>query len=301
MFLGFPGDLTGLGVHRAQHADMVVKLLPDAETLPQIGGPLVIGDIFGPVIFRPVVGRDVEQAGAGIVGHGHPVGTAEEIGRDADALALVLARRWRRRALARIFDRPPVGDIPFAGPTDIGDEGINAERAALLLADPPVALGQLVEVGQEEIAVAVGMGARPDRLAVLLQIEQHDRVVARKIPGVVGRMLEEADRLARRRLDIDLTRRIEAVARRAFPRIPRRGVAGADDDGVGLFVIGGRLPRCAAAVIPGLDLLAVLVIGPTGRLGIAGEARRLAVQATLMPFHHRAHPNFLARVGIAGV
>ena len=71
-------DAAGLRIDRAQYADMVVEQLLDPEALAEVGGARLVGDVLGPVVHRPVVGRDVEQFGVRAVRHRHPVGAAEE-------------------------------------------------------------------------------------------------------------------------------------------------------------------------------------------------------------------------------
>ena len=89
------------------------------------------------------------------------------------------------------------------------------------------------------------MGAGTMSIAVLVGIvEQDDFVITREVPGIIRRMLVEADQLASGRVHVPLTRSIEAIvipvvlALRAFPGVPWRGIAGADDDGVRLGVKG---------------------------------------------------------------
>src|SRR5690606_6924546 len=94
-----------------------------------------------------------------------------------------------------------------------------------------------------------------------------------------------------------------AAVRGARPAVPGRGVAGADDDGVGRRVEARALPGGAAAVAPGFLLAAgvVLVVRPGGRLDVAGGRALLAVQTAHVAFHEGAHPDFFTGVGIAGV
>ena len=171
------------------------------------------------------------------------------------------------------------------------------------------AFGELRAVGDKQEAIAVGMTAGLDQLAGLgvLVFKQDDFIVAGIIPGVVRRVLKEADQFARARLDISLAGGVKAVPvagvfirAGALPGVPRRGVAGADDDRVAFLVERGRLPGGAAAMTPGLDLARALVIavGPAGGLRVAGRGGFLAVHAAHMPFHERAHPDLLAGVGV---
>ena len=99
-FLVLPDDLAGLRVHGAQRANVVVKQALDAETLAEVGGAGLVSQLLGPVIHRPVVGRNVEQFGLLAVAHRHPVGTAKERRRNEDRLALVRPLLRLRRVLA---------------------------------------------------------------------------------------------------------------------------------------------------------------------------------------------------------
>src|SRR5690606_12648397 len=91
------------------------------------------------------------------------------------------------------------------------------------------------------------------------------------------------------------------VARRARPGVPRRGVAGTDDDGVRFGIIACRLPGRTAAVAPCFDLASVGIVGPAWRGRIAGDRAFGPGQRTLVPFDKGPHPDFLARVDIAGI
>src|SRR5690606_23156990 len=120
-----------------------------------------------------------------------------------------------------------------------------------------------------------------------LVVEQHQFVVAGEVPGVVRRVLVEPLHFAGARVDADLAGGIEAVVvlrlailGGACPAVPRRGVAGADDDGIGLGIEARALPRCAAALAPGFDLAGggVGVVRPGRCLDVAGGGTVLAVQ-----------------------
>ena len=137
----FPDDLAVRRVHCTQHTNVRVELALDAEALAEIGGTLLVGDVFGPVVFRPVVRRDVEQLGVLVVGHGHPVRTAEEVRRDLNGLALGFALGRSRRTLTFDFHRTARSQIPALGPADVRNHRIDAECGAGLLGNLAVAGG----------------------------------------------------------------------------------------------------------------------------------------------------------------
>src|SRR5690606_3902582 len=92
-----------------------------------------------------------------------------------------------------------------------------------------------------------------------------------------------------------------AVLGGARPAVPRRGVAGADDDGIGLGIEARALPRCAAALTPGFDLAGrrVGIVRPGGCLDVAGRRAVLAVQAAHVALDEGTHPDFFTGVRVA--
>ena len=120
-------------------------------------------------------------------------------------------------------------------------------------------------------------------------------------------MLEETLQLAGAGIDVGLTRGKQAVpvARivtflGAVPSIPRRRVPGTYHHHVLLDVKAGSLPRGTAAMVPGIDHLAILVARP-GRCFLVTRRRAfLAIQATHVAFDHRAGPDLLAGIRVAG-
>ena len=211
---------------------------------------------------------------------------------------MLLPRFRQRRALALALHRAAGLQVDVAGPGDVVDEGEGVLQLAVAAVD------------HIEEAVAVGVGGGLDDLAVLgLVVEQHQFVVAGEVPGVVGGVLVEPLHLAAARVHPDLAGGVEAVVvvrvaalGGARPGVPRAGVAGADDDGVGLGVEAGALPGSAAAVAPRLDLAGrrVAIVRPGGRLDVAGHRAVLAVQAAHVAFDEGTHPDFLAGIRIAG-
>ncbi|MPN15740.1 hypothetical protein SDC9_163075 [bioreactor metagenome] len=208
-----------------------------------------------------MVGRDVEQAGVRAVGHRMPIGAAKERRRDEDRFALVRPILGQRRAVA-LFDRAARLQVEARCPGDAIDKGPGTDQRRRLVRVAG-ALGQHVAVVDEEEAVAVGVGRGVHHLAGLrvLVLEQHDRVVAREVPGVVRGVLIEALQLAGAGIDVGLAGGEQAVpvlwvvtGCGACPGVPGRRVACADDDGVVFHVETGGLPGGAAAVAPGLDL-----------------------------------------------
>src|SRR5690606_28604437 len=134
-------------------------------------------------------------------------------------------------------------------------------------------------------------------------------VVAGEVPGVVGGVLVEPLHLAGARVDADLAGGVQAVVvlgiaalAGARPAVPRRRVAGADDDGVGRRVEAGALPGRAAAVAPGFLLAGrrLGIVRPGRRLDVAGRGALLAVQAAHVALDERTHPDFLAGLRVAG-
>ncbi|MNC24802.1 hypothetical protein D3C75_728670 [compost metagenome] len=93
-----------------------------------------------------------------------------------------------------------------------------------------------------------------------------------------------------------------AALRGARPGVPGAGVACADNDGVGLGVEAGALPRRAAAVAPGFDLAGFGggIVRPGRCLDVTGRRAVLAVQAAHVALHEGPHPHFFARVRVTG-
>src|SRR5690606_6724769 len=128
-----------------------------------------------------------------------------------------------------------------------------------------------------------------------------------KVPGVVGGVLVEPLHLAGGRVHGDLAGGVEAVivSRVAVlggprPAIPRRGVAGTHDDGIGFRVEARALPGRTATLAPCFDLTGggVRIVRPRGRPDIAGGRAVLAIQAAHVAFDEGAHPDFLAGLGV---
>lgn len=95
--------------------------------------------------------------------------------------------------------------------------------------------------------------------------------------------------LARCRVDPETRRRVEVIAcavvfltRVAQPRVPGRGVAGAEDQRIGIRVIGTTQPGRAATGLPH-------VAGP-GRVQRAGHGALFAVERAHVTFDHRTLP-----------
>ena len=83
-----------------------------------------------------------------------------------------------RRALACVFHRSTGFEVDMAGPADVVDEGERILQLAVLAID------------DVEETVAVSVGGRLDRFAVLaLVVEQNQLVVAGEVPGIVWRVL----------------------------------------------------------------------------------------------------------------
>src|SRR5690606_22131730 len=131
--------------------------------------------------------------------------------------------------------------------------------------------------------------------------------VAGEVPGIVGGMLVEPLHLAGGRVHGDLATGVEAVivSRVAVlggprPAIPRRGVAGTNDDGIGFRVEARTLPGRTATLAPGFDLAGggVRIVRPGRRLDITGGRAVLAVQMAHVAFDEGPHPDFLAGIGI---
>ncbi len=277
---------------------MIVIQALDAEAHAQVGGALLVVRFLGPVVLLPVVGRHVEQAGVLAVGHGVPVLAAEEGGRDLDHGTLGFAGLRLGRTLAFVLHRAPGLQVDVAGPGDLVDEGEGVLQLAVGAVD------------HVEEAVAVGVrGGLGDLAVLVLVVEQHQFVVAGEVPGIVRRVLVEPLHFAGGGVDADLAGGVQAVivvrvaaVAGACPAVPRCRVAGADDDGVGFGIETGALPRRAATLAPGF-LLAGRVVGvirPAGGFHVAGRGAVLAIETAHVAFDERAHPDFLAAVGVAG-
>jgi hypothetical protein len=183
LLLVLPGDLAGLRVDGAQDADVVVKQLLDAEALAQVGGAGLVGDLLGPVVHRPVVGRDVEQAGVRAVATWasswcRPGRAARRrCCRPFPGLPWALAGGCRSRSAAGL-------EVEALGPGDAVDERPGADQRGRLVRVAGAGLGELFAVGDEEEAVAVGVGRGLDQLAGLriLVLEQQRPSCCRRSP-----------------------------------------------------------------------------------------------------------------------
>ena len=282
--LVFPLDLAGFRVHGAQHADVVVIQRLDGEARAQVSGALLVGDRLVPDVHAPFVAGHVEQFGLRAVGHRHPVLAAQEgrCGKHRLALAAFsLLGRVKRvgRAAFRVDDRFLGLQVETLGPGDLGHKRVGAQQ---------VAVGA---VGHKEEAIAVSLGAGLDHLAVFFQVERDEFVHAVKVPAVMRRGLQVPLDFAVVRVDGQGGGGVQVVAL-AGPRVPRRRIAGAHEDGVGFRVVGAAQPGGAAALLP-------LVAFPGG-VQRAGHGAFLAIERAHMAFDHRTRPHQLASLGVAG-
>ena len=257
---------------------MVLEQRLDGEACAQEGRALFVGDRLVPDVHSPFVGRHIEQACLGAVGHGHLVLTAQEPGRRKGGLALggvVVARRVRvARTVFRDKVRTARLQVDAGGPGDLLDEGKRIDQ---------LAGGGVVHI---EKSVAVGFGSH----ALAVHVEGDEFVDAVIVPGIVGRTLVAPDDLSG--LDIDGHGRggIQVVAL-AHMAVPGARVAGAEVGQAGLGIVGAAQPRRRAAGLPRFTR-------PAGVSG-AGDAIFLAVEKTHVAFDYGARPDHFAGLGVA--
>ncbi|MPL73713.1 hypothetical protein SDC9_19519 [bioreactor metagenome] len=283
--LVFPLHLAGVRVHRLQRADVILEQRLDGEARTQIGRALLVADRLVPDVHAPFVRGHVEEAGLLVVGHRHPVLATKERGHGEDLLALAAFGRGigGARAVFLVVDRPAVL-IDALGPVDLLDEGMGRGELAVLA------------VQNIEEAVAVGGGIA---LVAVLVDEAHDLVHAVEIPALAWRGLEVPLDLAGLRVDADAACGIEVVARVALDRragvaqvaVPGRRVARAEDQRVGVGVIGTAQPGRATAGLPH--------VARPGRVERARHGAFLAHVGAHVAFDHRPGPDQLAGLGVA--
>jgi len=242
----------------------------DGEAGTQIGRALLVGDVLVPDVHRPLVGRHIEQSGVLAVGHRHPVLAAEERRRDGDGLALVGARR--AGTVGVVVDRTTVL-VQALGPGDLVDEGEAADELA-------VGAVQYVEE-----AVAVGGAGCLDGLAAFLVIEGDQLVDAVVVPAIMRGGLEVPLDRAVIRVDGQTRGGIQVVARTQV-RVPRRRVAGAEQQRVGVRVVVAAQPGGCATGFP-----------QVARPGLAGFAAGDAAFDLLAILPDVAHVTFDGRTG----
>ncbi len=228
---------------------MVVVHLADTEAHAQVRRAFLVGHFFCPVVFFPVVTWHIEQASILAVSHWVPVFAAEEGGRNLNGFTTGLSGCWLRWTLAFHFDWATGFRVDALGPGDVVDKWEATNKAAVFTID------------HVEEAVTVSVSRCLDGLAFFLVFKQHQFVVAGEIPGIVWCVLVEPLYFTGGWVNTNLTGGVEAVEvfgiatfSRPCPTIPWRRVTCADNDGVGLNVVAGALPWCAATVAPGFNL-----------------------------------------------
>src|SRR5690606_37369365 len=147
-----------------------------------------------------------------------------------------------------------------------------------------------------EEAVAVG---RCEALVAVLVDERHDLVDTIEIPALARGGLEVPLDLAVCRIDAETRCGIEVVTLVAVDRlagaaqvaVPGRGVASAENERLGVLVIGTAEPGRAAAGLPHVTR--------PGRVQRPGHGAFLAVEGAHMAFDDGAAPDEFAGLGVA--